>query len=82
MLIGARDTVAVVVGLGEGERVLVFLNVYKNESVSVRNYHRTFHLELFRVSYFPQGTEVFLLAYSSKDNIRIADKGRDGFLWL
>ena len=29
------------------------------------------HLEVFRVSYFPQGTEVFLQASSSKDNTRI-----------
>jgi len=41
-----------------------------------------FHPEVFRVSYFPQGTKVFLLADSSKDNTRIANKGRDGFLWL
>ena len=26
--------------------------------------------------------EVFLLANSSKDNTRVDDKGRDGFLWL
>jgi hypothetical protein len=26
--------------------------------------------------------EVFLVANSSKDNTRIAKKGREGFLWL
>jgi hypothetical protein len=31
---------------------------------------------------FPQGMEVFLLANSSKDNTRIANEGREGFLWL
>jgi hypothetical protein len=29
---------------------------------------------------FPQGTEVFLLTNSSKDNTSIAKEGRDGFL--
>ena len=29
------------------------------------------HPEVFRVSYFPKGTEVSLLASSSKDNTRV-----------
>ena len=41
------------------------------------------HPEIFRVSYFPQGTEVLLLASSSKDNTRGKfGKGRQGFLWF
>ena len=38
---------------------------------SAWNYHCSFHLEVFRVSYFPQGTEVLLLASLSKDNTRV-----------
>jgi hypothetical protein len=49
---------------------------------SVQNYRCSFHPKVFRVSYFSQGIEVFLLANSSKDNIRIVDEGREGFLWL
>jgi hypothetical protein len=43
----------------------------------------SFHPEVFRVSYFPQGMEVLLLASSSKDNTRgKVENGTDGFLWL
>jgi hypothetical protein len=34
------------------ESLLVFLNVYRNESASVQNYCCTFHPVVFRVSYF------------------------------
>jgi hypothetical protein len=40
-------------------------------STSSRNYHCSFHLEVFRVSYFSQGMEVLLLPNSSKDNIGV-----------
>jgi hypothetical protein len=38
--------------IGGDQGVLVFLNIYINESASVWNYCCSFHLEVFRVSYF------------------------------
>jgi hypothetical protein len=53
------------------------------ESASVRNYRCSLHLEVFRGLYFPQGTEILLLANSPKDNPRVElVEGREGFLWL
>ena len=57
--------------------LLVFLNVYRKDPQAY-----DFHPEVIRVLYFPQGTEVFDLAKSFKDNTRIANKGREGFIWL
>ena len=55
----------------------------QKDSASARNYCCSFHPEVFRVSQFSQGTEVLLLASSSKDNTRgKVGKGRDEFLWL
>jgi hypothetical protein len=55
----------------------------QKDSASAQNYRCSFHPEVFRVLYFSQGTEVFLLANSSKDNTRgKVGKGRDGFLCL
>jgi len=39
-------------------------------------------LNVYRKNPQAYGTEVFLLANLSKDNTRIADKGREGFIWL
>jgi hypothetical protein len=43
----------------------------QKDFASAWNYRCSFHLEVFRVSYFPQGTYVLLLANSSKDNTRV-----------
>ena len=57
----------------EGGRgaVLVFLNTYRNNPQVHGITIVAFHLEVFRVSYFPQGMEVNLLSSSSKDNTRV-----------
>ena len=62
--------------------LLVFLNAYINNPQAHKITVVALHPEVFRVTYFPQETEVFLLANSSKDNTRKADEGREGFLWL
>ena len=51
--------------------MLVFPNAYRNNPQAHGITVVALHLEVFRVSYFPQGTEVFLQASSSKDNTRI-----------
>jgi hypothetical protein len=61
---------------------LVFLNTYRNNLQAHGSTVVTFHPKVFRVSYSLHGIEVFLLAKSSKDNTRIVDKGKEGFLWL
>jgi hypothetical protein len=53
------------------ECLLVFLNSNRNGPQAHGITIVTFHPEVFRVSYFPQGTEVNFLSSSSKDNIRI-----------
>ena len=51
--------------------VLVFLNAYRNNPQAHEVTIIALHPEVFRVSYFPQGTEVNLLSSSSKDNTRV-----------
>ena len=51
--------------------LLVFLNTYRNNPQAYGITVVAFHWEVFRVSHFPWGTEVLLLANSSKDNIRV-----------
>jgi hypothetical protein len=54
-----------------GALLLVFLNAYRNNPQAHKITIIAFHPEIFRVSYFPQGTKVNLLASSSKDNTRV-----------
>ena len=51
--------------------LLVFLNTYRNNPQAHEITIVAFHLEVFRVSYFPQGMKVNLLSSSSKDNTRV-----------
>ena len=51
--------------------MLVFLNTYRNDLQAHGITVVALHLEVFRVSYLPQGTEVNLLSSSSKDNTRV-----------
>ena len=53
------------------DSLLVFLNEYRNNPQAHGITVVAFHPEVFKVSYFPQGTEVNLLSSSSKDNTRI-----------
>ena len=50
---------------------LVFLNAYKNNPQAHRVTVVAFHPKVFRVLYFPSGTDVNLLSSSSKDNTRV-----------
>jgi len=61
--------------------LLVFLNIYRKNPQA---YGITIvgSLRSIQGIAFSQGTKVFLLANLSKDNTRIADKGREGFIWL
>jgi hypothetical protein len=43
----------------------------EKEPASAQNYRCIFHPEVFRVSYYSQGTEVLLLSNSYKDNTRV-----------
>ena len=63
------------------ERVLVFLTIYRKNPQA---YGITIvgSLRSIQGIAFSQGTKVFLLANLSKDNTRIANEGREGFLWL
>jgi len=51
--------------------LLVFLNANRNDPQAHGITVVAFHPEVFRVSYFPQGTEANILPSSSKDNTRI-----------
>jgi len=51
--------------------LLVFLNAYRNNPQAHRITVVVLHPKVFRVSYFPQRTEVNLLSSSSKDNTRL-----------
>ena len=51
--------------------MLVFVNAYRNNLQAYGITVVALHLEVFRVSYFPQGTEVNLLSSLSKDNTRV-----------
>ena len=51
--------------------MLIFLNAYRNNPQAHGIIIVALHLEVFRVSYFPQGMEVLLLANSSKVNTRV-----------
>ena len=51
--------------------LLVFLNANRNDLQAYRITVVAFHPKVFRVSYFPQRTDVNLLSSSSKDNTRI-----------
>ena len=51
--------------------VLVFLNANRNDPQLHGITVVALHPEVFRVSYFPQGTEVDHLSSLSKDNTRI-----------
>ena len=53
------------------EMLLVFLNINRNNLQVYGSTIVALHPKVFRVSYFPQGTEVNLLSSSSKDNTRI-----------
>ena len=60
---------------------MVFLNVYRKNPQAYGITVVAFTQSIQGII-FPQGTEVFLLANSSKDNTRSkVGKGRDGFLW-
>lgn len=65
----------------DARSLLVFVKVFRNETASIRNYYCSFHSKVFKVSYFSHGIEIFLANFS-KENTRIADEGREGFLWL
>ena len=51
--------------------MLIFLNAYRNNPQAHGIIIVALHLEVFRVSYFPQGMVVNLLSISSKDNTRL-----------
>jgi hypothetical protein len=55
----------------EQKGLLVFLSAYRNNPQAHGITIVALHPEVFRVSYFPQGTKVNLLSSSSKDNTRI-----------
>jgi hypothetical protein len=53
------------------DMLLVLLNTNRNNPQAHKSTVVALHSEVFRVSYFPQGTVVNLLSSSSKDNTRI-----------